>query len=81
MHEHVDQRADQGTVAAGMAVYDLHGAPLGAVEAVGSDRSFRVMTHTIPPAAIDHIDAAGIHLRVARAAFAAGSPETRADAG
>jgi hypothetical protein len=68
---------DPGAIRPGMPVYGVDGVPLGEVEAVEPDRAIRVLTHKVPPAAIDYVDEAGVHLQVARAAFVARRPETR----
>jgi len=59
----------------GMPVYGIDGELLGAVESILGD-SIRLSTHTIPAVAVARVDAMGVHLHIARAAFAAASPET-----
>ncbi len=61
----------------GTPVFTLDGKQLGPVESVGEDRCIRVLTHTVPPAAIERVDDDGVHLCLARAAFAAAPPITR----
>ena len=61
---------DLTTIAPGMVVYGADGAVLGPVEAVQA-ASIQVLRHMVPAAAITRVDAAGVHLMLARAAFSA----------
>ena len=59
---------DLTTIAPGMVVYGADGAVLGPVEAVQA-AGIRVLRQAVPAAAIARVDAAGVHLLLARAAF------------
>jgi len=64
----------------GMVVYGADGEVLGPVEAVQA-ASIHVLRHMVPAAAITRVDATGVHLMLARAAFAtAQAPVLNADA-
>ena len=72
----MEEILDLSAIKPGMPVFGVDGASLGAVESIDADLSLRVLTHTIPPAAVKRIDSAGVHLYLARAAFTAAPPET-----
>lgn len=59
----------------GMPVYGIDGGSLGAVKSITGD-AIRLSTHTIPAVAVARVDETGVHLHIARAAFAAAAPET-----
>lgn len=61
---------DLTTIRPGTVVYGADGDTLGLVEAVHTG-SIGVLNHTVPAAAITRVDAAGVHLLLARAAFTA----------
>ena len=70
---------DLTTIEPGMVVYGADGEVLGPVEAVRAD-GIQVLCHAVPAAAITRVDAAGVHLLLARAAFPnAQTPPTGAD--
>ena len=59
----------------GMPVFGIDGEELGTVEAIAGDE-IRLLNHAVPAIAVARVDATGVHLHIARAAFAAASPET-----
>lgn len=67
------------TIRPGMSVYGSDGETLGQVESVGDDGYLRVLAHAVPAMAIARVDDTGVHLHVAKAAFAAAPPDTRDD--
>lgn len=66
---------DLTTIRPGTVVYGADGDTLGLVEAVHAE-SISVLNHTIPAAAITRVDATGVHLLLARAAFTASQGQT-----
>ena len=68
-------KAPLETIEPGMPVYGIDGGELGTVEAVDGD-TIRLLSHTVPATAVARVDDTGVHLHIARAAFAAASPET-----
>ena len=73
----MDERRNLDDIRPGMTVYGSDGEELGPIESVGNDGTIRVLTHAVPTMAIARADAAGVHLHVAKAAFAAAPPVTR----
>ena len=62
----------------GMRVYGIDGEELGVVESIEGG-SIRLLSHVVPAVAVARVDEAGVHLHIARAAFAAASPQTAAE--
>jgi len=73
----MNQHTIPGNVKPGMPVYGSDGELLGPIESISNDGTIRVLTHSVPSMAIARVDATGIYLHVAKAAFAALPPDTR----
>jgi hypothetical protein len=74
----MDAASQRDKIKPGMSVYGVDGELLGPVEAVEDD-GIRVLTHSVPSAAIARVDDVGVHLHIAHAAFTAAAPATRAE--
>lgn len=66
---------DLGAIEPGMPVFGADGGALGPVEAI-EGAGIRVLRQQVPQAAIARVDPAGVHLLLARAAFATLPPDT-----
>jgi hypothetical protein len=73
----MNEHTDLSKIQPGMTVFGSDGEKLGPVESIGNDGTIQVLTHAVPSAAIARVDSTGIHLHVAKAAFAAAPPVTR----
>jgi hypothetical protein len=73
----MNERTVPNNVNPGMAVFGSDGELLGPIEAISNEGAIRVLTHVVPAMAIAYVDSAGVHLHVAKAAFAALPPDTR----
>ena len=65
-------------ISPGMPVQGVDGKPIGLVEAV-DDSGIRVLNRSVPLAAIERVDAVGVHLHLACAAFATAGLDVTSD--
>lgn len=65
-------------ISPGMPVHGVDGKSIGMVEAV-EDSGIRVLNRSVPLAAIERVDAAGVHLHLAHVAFTTTGPDATSE--